>query len=119
MFSLQWLRQARNTTQWVVFVFMLALGVATVSPLVQAQSMTVICTVAGQVQIVVDSDSGTPTPAHKLNCLACLPAAFLPPVELPVLDQRPDLSYAFNDEAFASPYWLQLAPSPARGPPSV
>ena len=119
MFTLQWLRQARHTTRWVVFVFMLSLGAAAVSPLVQAQSMRVICTVAGQIQIMVDSDSGAPTSGHQLNCLACLPAAVLPPVALPVLDQCADLSYAFHGEAFASPYWLQLAPSPARGPPSA
>lgn len=67
------LRHHRPLARLILAWFLLALGVAVASPLVQPKTMQVVCSGAGVVKLVAQAadDQGTPS-GHSLDCPLCL-----------------------------------------------
>ena len=103
---------------WVLAWFVLAMGVAVASPIVQPRAMEVVCSGAGTTSILVHTDQGlVELGAQGLDCPLCLmagaaptTAVFSPPVTVSWLRlvvrpvPAPDLA-------------AMAVPPPARGPP--
>ncbi len=76
---LQSLREARSTVRWILVWFALSIGVAVAAPVVNPQSLTLICTSAGNVKFVTESAAdnvdglASDLHAHSLDCVMCLP----------------------------------------------
>lgn len=66
------LRNARLLARLVLVWFALAIGVAAASPLVQPQSIELICSGGGAMKLLVKGDDGDAvTPRHTLDCPLC------------------------------------------------
>lgn len=103
---------------WVMAWFVLALGVAVASPVVQPRTMEIVCAGTGVAKILLHTDAGTlELGAHGSECPLCLfsgapagPAPSLHGLFAP-------LAHA-SALHFSSPVVLASAVSPpARGPP--
>lgn len=103
---------------WVLAWFVMALGVAVASPIVQPQAMEFVCSGAGAGRILVHADEGpVGLGAQGLDCPLCMltgaaPAAFFPLIHAPA----PRHSFALRP---AAPFQLpaMAVSPPARGPP--
>lgn len=99
--------------------FVLALGVAVASPIVQQNTAMLICAEGGNKVIFLDADGNQVDAASHsgLDCPLCLPAA-LPPalttLKLPVAPPAACSRHPFVSAHIAA---LLGAPFPARGPP--
>jgi hypothetical protein len=117
MFSLQSVRQATFLARWVLVWFIMAMGVAVASPLVQPQSYTLVCSTVGASKLLVNGDDGAPVMAHTLDCVACLPAMVPPPVAQSGAAAPADLHYSVPGFDTAFQARRHASPVPARGPP--
>ena len=99
--------------------FVLAMGVAVASPLVQPQSMELVCSSGGMIKIIVQTDDGAQEMSSaQLDCPLCLLGAAPPPdnhvaravLSLPLARATQSIPSARIAAATA-------APLPARGPP--
>jgi len=73
----------RRFTRWVLLAFALSLGAAIASPLIQPQAMSLICSGAGVMKVVVQTDDGAvELGSHALDCPLCANLAAPPPVAL-------------------------------------
>lgn len=109
--------RAMKQLRWCVLVwFALFLGVAVASPLVQPKSMDVVCSNAGGIKLVFQSDEA-PAKHGGMDCPLCLleatppepPHARLPALS-PLACQPMPLSCVHTVVAMATP-------PPARAPP--
>lgn len=104
---------------WVVVWFVLALGAAVASPVVQSRTMEIVCVGTGATKILLHTDAGAlELGAHGTECPLCLlsgaPAAPAPPLNFLFAP----LVHA-SALRFISPVVVATAvPPPARGPPS-
>lgn len=114
------LRRARHLVRLVLAWFVLSLGVAVASPLVQPQSIELVCASGGQIKAVVLTDDGAvELGVSHLDCPLCLAASAPPP--LPFVAHQPPRVPARGWMALA------LAPLPsaamlpwqARAPPAI
>lgn len=106
---------------WVLAWFVLALGVAVASPVVQPRAMEIVCsgTGTGATKILLHTSSGTlELGEHGSECPLCLvsgaPPAYLSsfsPVLMPLTHAS---ALLFSSPVVAA----TAAPPPARGPPS-
>ena len=72
---MQTLRRAHFLARLVLVWFALSLGVAAASPLVQPRVMELVCSSAGMVKILVQTDDGMQEVSnHTLDCPLCLAA---------------------------------------------
>lgn len=100
--------------------WVLSLGVAAASPWVQPRSMEWVCSAAGVVKLLVQTDDGLQeaSASHTLDCPLCVHASAPPPVRVADLPppQQP-LAYALGSIAAAHIAARTAAPLPPRGPP--
>lgn len=117
---MQFLRQSHRITRFALVWFALFVGVAATSPLVNPQSMDIICSGFDVMKLVVYGDDAVGlASAHTQDCSLC-GAVGAPPavaISLPVLPQP--LAYALQSIPQARIAALTGAPLPARGPPTV
>ena len=112
------LRSAHLLARLVLVWFMLAMGVATASPLVKPQVMELVCSGAGLTLLPIQTSDGLQDSGpHTLDCPLCS-AVGAPPVQArseaaPV----PPLAYVLRSIPSAQVAALTAAPLPARGPP--
>ena len=121
MSTLQSLREARSIVRWMLLCFALSIGVAVAAPLLNPQSIELVCTATGSVKLVpVGEGAGTTSPAsdHTLHCVMCLPFGAPPAAELHVL-AAPDLGQAFAAARPQAAIWRLADPTSARDPPAV
>ena len=113
------LRNAAFLARLVLAWFALSLGVAIASPIVKPQAALLICSGAGVVKLVSQSDdSGTPAGLHTLDCPLCATTG-APPVLTPDAVPAPaPLGHAVQPIPSARIAALTAAPLPARGPPT-
>lgn len=121
MTTLQTIRQAPRLMRAVLAWFVLSVGVAVAAPVVQPQSLSLVCSAAGGMKLVGSAgqgDQGTPVVGHHtLDCVLCL-ALGVPPAEtLPPAATAPLSTAVVPDWASAHMAWRTAAPLPARGPP--
>lgn len=115
------LRRARFLGSLVLAWFALSLGVAIASPLVQPKQMQLVCSGAGAIMMVVQTDDdGAQQPlAGHLDCPLCaLAGAPPPPVAACACPVIQPLGLAVQPIPAARIAAAAAAPLPARGPPS-
>jgi hypothetical protein len=113
----QTLRKTRALVLGVAAWFVLSIGLAVASPLVQPQAITVVCSASGSV-VVNSVDSGSTPVGHGLECVLCLP--WTAPASTDVSSAR---MLSATDAALPSlsdslVAFSATAPSSARGPPA-
>jgi hypothetical protein len=103
---------------WVLAWFVASMGVAIASPLVHPQSIEVICSGAGTIKLLVQTDDGTvEIGAMGMDCPLCsTPGAPPPTLVAPALPPHP-LDHALQPVEAARIAVATAAPLPARGPP--
>lgn len=108
-----WLRR------FVLACFMLAVGIATASPILKPQSMELLCGTGGAMKLLIKTSDGEAADAsHSLPCALCAVGSAPPPaVQLPAF--RCDLAYATLATPAAVLAALTQPPLPARGPPTA
>lgn len=107
----------RSVLAW----FMLSLGVAIASPMVNPQAMELVCSGAGVMKVIVKtSDGAREMGSTHLDCPMCMPLVAPPPVTPATAVPPPSpLAYAVRPIVAARLAAATAAPLPARGPPSL
>ncbi len=99
--------------------FVLSLGVAVASPVVNPQAMELICSGAGTIKVLVKTDDGVKEVAGTmLDCPLCMVSG--PPAPVPRTSAEPasPLAHVLRPVPAAHIAWLTASPLPARGPPA-
>jgi len=106
--------------RWVLLWFVLSLGVAVASPLVNPQAMELVCSSAGSIKVVVHTEDGTQEMgASHMDCPLCVLSGAPPPaVAAPVFDLPLPLGRVVQSIPAARLAAATAAPLPARGPPA-
>ena len=115
------LRTLSILTRLVLAWFMLMLGVATASPIVQPRASEIVCTAGGAMKVVFldDENLAASDVQHTLDCSLCLgPALPLPPRNV-VRTSTPAPSHLLRPEVAEPVAALAGAPLPPRGPPTL
>lgn len=120
---MQALRLPRQLIRLVLLLYVLSLGVAIASPLVNPEAMDLICTSSGYKFISKLDASSKKTGAgmsHLLDCPMCMAIGM---TTFPATQNVPEpphaLSYALRSIPSAQLASLTSAPLPARGPPAI
>jgi len=116
---MQSLRQIKLIARFVLVWFALSVGVAIASPLVNPKPMELICSSAGVMKLVVNSDDGSKDVlSHTLDCPLCA-TNLAPPPAFVCLTTEPvqPLAYVMQSIPAAHIASLTAVPPPARGPP--
>ncbi len=117
---MHFLRQARFLARLVLAVFVLSLGVAIASPLVQPQSMELVCATGGAMKLIVKNADGTAQErGHTLDCPLCASVAAPPPVMAAVVPAPSPLAHALQPLPAAHIAARTAAPPPSRAPPAL
>lgn len=117
--TLHTLRQSRRLARLVLAWFALFLAVSVLAPKVHASSATLICTSAGAVQLVDNTDGGTVSVTGGLDCPLCVHAA-PPQTDFTTdLSQPAPLARAVQRTVAAHLATATSPPLPSRGPPSL
>jgi hypothetical protein len=113
------LRSAHTLARLVLVWFVLSLGVAVASPLVNPQPMELICSGSGAIKVLIKTDDGVKEQSgHMLDCPLCAATGSPPPAARTTAQPRQPLSYVLRPIVAAHIAWLTAAPLPARGPPT-
>lgn len=101
--------------------FVLSLGVAIASPVIHPQSLELVCSAAGAVKVIVQTDDGArEVGASHLDCPVCMLVSGPPPVLQSVAPPAIlPLSHITQSIPAARLAAATAAPLPARGPPSL
>lgn len=104
---------------WVLAWFVASLGVAIASPMIHPQAIEVICSGAGTIKLLVQTDDGTVEMGTMgMDCPLCSTASAPPPMPtLPPMPPQP-LAHALQPVEAARIAAATAAPLPARGPPT-
>ncbi len=117
--SLQLLRQAAWLARLVLGGVLLSLGVALASPVAKPKSVEMICSGAGVVKFIVQTDDGAQEMGNTpMDCPMCQSFAAPPPVVAGWLEPPSTLAHALTPVAAAHIAWVSRAPLPSRGPPA-
>ncbi len=115
------LRRARILASFVLAWFMLSLGVAIASPIVQPQVMQLVCTSVGSVKVVIQTSDGVQDlGVGHIDCPLCVLTGAPPPT--PPVARLPGiqpLGLAVQSIPAARIAAATAAPLPARGPPHL
>lgn len=115
---MQTLRHARFLVRLVLAWFVLALGAAIASPIVQPQATELVCSTGGTMKLIVKSDDGDrQVKNHTLDCPLCATVSVLPPVAPSQAEPPHALGHALRPISTAHITVRIAAPLPARGPP--
>lgn len=115
---MQTLRHARFLARLVLVWFALALGVAIASPLVNPQSIELVCASGGAMKLIVKSDDGSQAASsHTLDCPLCATVGAPPPLVRPKLLLPSAVARALRPTPAAYIVARTAAPLPPRGPP--
>ena len=118
--SMHAFRHAHFLHRLVLAWFMLSLGVAVAGPVVQPQSLEMVCSSAGMVKLIVHTDDGAQEVGRTaMDCPLCHTAGAPPPI-LGALDVPTPLPLAHAVQSIPSARIAAAtqAPLPARGPPA-
>ena len=104
---------------WVLAWFVASMGVAIASPLVHPQAFEVICSGAGTIKLLVQTDDGTvEMGAMGMDCPLCFTPSAPPPTPVAAVLPPHPLAHALQPVEAARIAAATAAPLPARGPPS-
>ena len=114
---MQSLRNARFIARLVLAWFVLAIGVAAAAPVLQPQSMELVCS-GGEMRLMVKDAQGEPASGVELKCPLCLVVDTPPLFELQCVTPPLPLGHVLQSIPAARIAALTAAPLPARGPPA-
>ena len=116
---MQTLRNAHLLARFVLVWFMLSLGAAVASPIVNPQSSELICSSAGVMKLIVMTDDGGKEVSDSmLDCPLCATGGVPPPpLARASAELAQPLSHVLQTIPSAHIAALTAAPLPARGPP--
>lgn len=122
MCVLQLLRRAESLARWVLVWFVLSLGVAVASPVVNPQVGELVCSSTGVMKLIITNADGSQDAtdvagSHLLDCPLCACAGAPPSAAARSAEPQQALSYALQSIPAARIAALVGAPLPARGPP--
>ena len=120
MHILQCLRQATLLARFMLAGFVLSLGVAIASPLVNPQGVELICASNGVMKVLVKNADGSSTEVagSMLDCPMCA-TADAPPPEGGAFGRPSGAMLLESLPAPATPLTVRMVPPPARGPPTL
>ncbi|MBB3642985.1 DUF2946 family protein [Variovorax atrisoli] len=106
--------------RWVLLWFVMSLGVAVASPLVNPQAMELVCSAAGSIKVVVHTEDGVKEMgASHMDCPLCVLTGAPPPaMAAPTFDLPLPLGRVVQPIPAARLAAATAAPLPARGPPT-
>lgn len=120
---MQTLRSAHLIARFVLVWFALSIGVAIASPMVNPQSLQLVCSGSGSGSMkVISIDAGgkaTLTVSHTLDCPLCASISAPPPLEIVGFSAVAPLGYSVPVQDTGSFTAVLATPPPARGPPSL
>lgn len=117
---MQNLRNAKLIARFVLVWFALSIGVAIASPMVRPQGMQLICSGAGAMKVIVNSDDGkVPVTSHTLSCPLCASIGAPPPLDIVVFGLSAPQAFAAPIFGADAVLFTLAAPPPARGPPAL
>ena len=121
MRSMQTLRNAHLIARFVLVWFALSIGVAIASPMVNPQSLQLVCSGSGSMKVISIDAAGksTSTVSHTLDCPLCASISAPPPVEIVSFNAVAPRAYAAPVQDTGSFTPVLATPPPARGPPSL
>ncbi|MEO6291746.1 MAG: DUF2946 family protein [Burkholderiaceae bacterium] len=115
-----YLRRAQNLARLVLVLFVLSLGTAMASPLVNPKATQLICTGTGVMKVISITDDGAQeVSSQSMDCPLCASLAAPPPVLRFSAEPVSPLSYALQSAPAAIMALRTAAPLPARGPPKL
>ena len=119
--AMQSLRNAHLLARFVLVWFVLFVGVAVASPLVNPQSSQMVCSAMGGMKMVnTDDGSGDfAQPVNSLDCPMCAQVTLPTPSVSHPLEDNSALAYALRAIPSAQIAWLTGSPLPPRGPPAL
>ena len=117
---MQILRHAHLLARFVLVWFSLSLGVAVASPIVSLQAAELICSGAGVMKLIVQTDDGAKVVSvPTLDCPWCVTGGAPPPSFHHVkFESLVPWGHGLQSIPSAIMVALTAAPLPARGPPS-
>ncbi len=120
MQTLQALRNAQLIARFVLVWFVLSLGAAVASPLVNPQATELICSGSGVMKLLVKNADGSSTEvaSRMLDCPLCASVSAPPPVAKTVAEPAQPLGDVLQTIPAAHIAALTAAPPPGRGPPA-
>ncbi len=120
MHLLQRLRQASHITRFMLVWFVLSLGAAIASPVINSQPLELICTSNGVMKVLVKNADGSSTEESRrmLDCPMCATVTAPPPVAQTFAEPAQPLGRVLQTIPAAHLAALTAAPPPARGPPA-
>lgn len=118
--SLQTIRSLRWLARLVLAWFVVSIGVAVASPMVNPQPMELICSGSGAIKLLVKTDDGaTEVPSHTLDCPLCAQVSAPPPASQGQVPVVHPLAHALRPIPAAHIAARTAAPLPPRGPPAL
>jgi hypothetical protein len=115
---LQTLRRASAFARWVLLGFVLSLGLAIASPIINPQATQLICSATGGMKVIVTTADGSTEVVNKsMDCPLCVSIIAPPPVLKIEFEPAQPLSYALRAIPVAIVAQRTAAPPPGRGPP--
>lgn len=104
---------------WVLAWFVASMGMAVATPFVNPQTIEVICSGAGTIKLLVQTDDGTvEMAATPMDCPLCATPAAPPPAAVTLSLPHHPLAHALQPVEAARIAAATAAPLPARGPPA-
>lgn len=105
---------------WALAWFMASLGVAIASPLLHPQSIEIVCSSSGAIQLIVQTDDGVVEMGSMgMDCPLCVLSGAPPPVTHNLPAPTYALAHAVRPVEAARIAAATAAPPPARGPPTL
>lgn len=112
-------RHGHRLVRLVLTWFMLSIGVAIASPLVNPQNTQLICSGGAMKVLITNDDGSVEVGSHKLDCPMCATLGAPPPEGVQLVPPVQPLAYATQPIPAARIAALVGAPLPARGPPTL
>lgn len=117
------LRHFTTLTRLALAWFVLSLGVAAASPIVQPQEIFVVCSSSGSgaMKLLVQASDGSISEegSNTMDCPLCISLVAPPPTAYLSAEPVHPLAYALQAIAAAHIAERTAAPLPPRGPPTV
>jgi hypothetical protein len=115
---MQQLRHAIQITRLVLVWFVLSVGVAIASPVLNPKGMDMVCTGTGMMKLVVQGDDDSAASAKTMDCPLCSAIGAPSPEFNTTLTQPSPLSFALLPIEAARIATATAPPLPSRGPPT-
>jgi len=120
MCTLQSLRNATLLARFVLVCWALVTGVAIASPLAKPNTLAMVCSGAGVIQLLVNPGDGGEAPANAtLDCPLCVSMAAPPPVIQNHIGLAPTQPHSVSLRPALVATTQSASPLPARGPPTA